>query len=254
MSSKAPQPANHGFIMQGTDKLFFGHVAMYKVEAHQWQLVISGDLPSDIMEKYKAARAQNPSSFLFLTNQTPAILQDLLDAKEFDALIYIGFPNPACPTNPPPILSNFKLTNIQVLSEKSLLEQQLIPYPRKTMPFLVYGTRAQRHIQHVLTEYKNIQLMSDVAEIQGVNFPGEGPIYAHLNLPESAMQPFPPDIPPDFFFSPGKLFPSIIYSKDFQGKQIIGFGRIVLGKWVFVDSRVVNMIPGANEVRSFFIP
>ncbi|KZT44260.1 hypothetical protein SISSUDRAFT_345054 [Sistotremastrum suecicum HHB10207 ss-3] len=245
MPSDAPQPANHGFILQGTDKLFFGHLALYKVEAHQWQLVISGDVPSDIMEKIRAQRKKDPKSYLFLTNKIPTLLQDLLDAKQFEALIYVGIPKGA--TDPPPIIYNFKLTNIKVLSETSLLKQELIPYPRFTMPFYVYGTEKQRHIQHVLTEYKNIQLMSDQVTISGVKFAGEGPVYAHFNLPESAMQPFPEKVPDNFFFSPGRVFTSVTFSKDLDARQIIGWGNVTLGQTVFIDSSTINYVPKAGE-------
>lgn len=100
MSDVVPQPSFHGMIMQGTDKLFFGHLAMYKVEAHQWQLVLQAELPSDIFEKYKAQKKKAPSKFLFLVNKNPALLSDLLKEKEYEALIYVGMANFKDPMNP----------------------------------------------------------------------------------------------------------------------------------------------------------
>jgi hypothetical protein len=54
-------PTYHGFVMQGTDKLFLVHLPMFNMENHRYQLIITGDLSESDMAKYVEARKANPS-------------------------------------------------------------------------------------------------------------------------------------------------------------------------------------------------
>lgn len=85
-------PTLHGFIMQGTTKLFFTHLPMFNMADHRYQLIITGDLPADIMAKYVAARKANPGQYFTLGNAKSLILEEMIKAGRFDAVIDKGMP------------------------------------------------------------------------------------------------------------------------------------------------------------------
>ncbi|KAJ8515142.1 hypothetical protein ONZ45_g7400 [Pleurotus djamor] len=237
-------PDLHGFIMQGTDKLYLVHLAMFNMENHRHQLIITGDLPADIMKKYVAERAAHPSQFYTLGTAHRETLADILRNGEFDAVIDRGLPE-----NPNKhLLSGFKLTNIRVHVDRSLRSKDLLPYPVNTMPFFVYGADEQRHIDHVYTASPNIQLSADQVKIEGLPRRVRA-AYAHLRLPEVAMHPFPSNevrsskSAAPFFFRPGAIFHDVVFSQDLAGAQLLGRGTLTLTENVFTDTDMLNENP-----------
>jgi hypothetical protein len=117
------------------------------------------------------------------------------------------------------------------------------------MPFLVYGTKQQRHIDHVYTACPNAQFSADQVEIHGYAFTGEGPIYAHLNYAESAAQPFStsPIVPTSFFFRPDVALVDAKFTRDLDGKNYLGQGTIRLTKNVYVDTHWLNLDPDQKD-------
>jgi hypothetical protein len=113
------------------------------------------------------------------------------------------------------------------------------------MPFLLYGTRRQRHITHVFTVSPNIHLSADQVEIKG-DSGVEGPIYAHLDYWEKSVHPFAPTfptVPANFFFRSDVTLASAKFTSDLDGKKYLGEGTIKLTKNVFVDSHWLNQDP-----------
>ena len=80
-------PDFHGFVMQGTEKVFLVHLAMFNMANHRHQLIITGDLPADIMAKYKQARLDFPNNYFTLANESKETLEVLLKNKKFKAVI-----------------------------------------------------------------------------------------------------------------------------------------------------------------------
>jgi hypothetical protein len=87
-------PALHGFVMQGTKKLFLVHLPMFNMANHRYQLIITGDLPTDVMNKYKQARVQFPDQYFTLGNASKETLSTMLANKRFKAVIDKGLPPP----------------------------------------------------------------------------------------------------------------------------------------------------------------
>ena len=85
-------PTYHGFIVQGTDSVYFTHLPMYNMADHRYQLIITGDLPEDVMKKYVAEREARPGQYFTLANASKAVLEDMISAGEFDAVMDIGMP------------------------------------------------------------------------------------------------------------------------------------------------------------------
>jgi hypothetical protein len=87
-------PALHGFVMQGTKKLFLVHLSMFNMANHRYQLIITGDLPTPVMNKYKQARHDFPDQYFTLGNASKETLDTMLANKKFKAVIDKGLPPP----------------------------------------------------------------------------------------------------------------------------------------------------------------
>lgn len=85
-------PDMHGFIMQGTDKLYLVHLPMFNMANHRYQLIITGDIPAAKMEEYRNARAAMPNKYFTLGTAEATTLGDILRNKKFKAVINKGLP------------------------------------------------------------------------------------------------------------------------------------------------------------------
>lgn len=85
-------PDFHGFVMQGTKKLFLVHLPMFNMANHRHQLIITGDLPAPVMDKYKQARLDFPNNYFTLANAHKETLSTLLTNMKFEAVIDKGMP------------------------------------------------------------------------------------------------------------------------------------------------------------------
>jgi hypothetical protein len=153
------------------------------------------------------------------------------------------------------LLSNVPLSNVKVIVKRRLDTAHLSrTYPVNTMPFFLYGTANQLHVDHVLLATPNIQLNSDQVTLSpSPKLDHESYVYAHLkNKPEQSMQPFPPNknIMADskFFFKPGASL-DVVLTKDQEGKQVLGQSKLILGKVAFVDNDEINMFPAPHDVE-----
>jgi hypothetical protein len=128
----------------------------------------------------------------------------------------------------------------------------LTSYPKKTIPFYLYGTPGtnELHIDHALLASPNIQLNSDCVTIASrqqlnINPTDERPWILHLRLPEAAMQPFPSNTniadDPSFFFKAGATF-SVWVTPWWDSKMSMGT-TLTLSQTVFIDADMLNMNP-----------
>jgi hypothetical protein len=88
------KPDLHGFVMQGTKKLFLVHLPMFNMANHRYQLIITGDLPTEVMDEYTKARSKYPDQYFTLGNANKATLSKILSDKKFEAVIDKGLPPP----------------------------------------------------------------------------------------------------------------------------------------------------------------
>ncbi|TFK69899.1 PLP-dependent transferase [Pluteus cervinus] len=252
-------PTFHGFVLQGTDKLYGTHLPMFNMADHRYQLIITGDLPADIMKKYVAARAANPGQFFTLGNVKPAKLLDMVNAGEFEAVIDKGLP----PDDGSHFLSDFKLTNVRVIKNAPLDSKYLTTYPTKGIPFYLYGTQTQHHIDHILLASPNIQLTSDRVQLKltrdgvpidiyseqfraGVEIQ-HGPLVVHLvDYHENTMQPFPSNgqiaEAKSFFFKANEEY-NVAVTVRLGATEVLAEGTMTLSDMVFIDTDMLNMNP-----------
>ena len=134
-------------------------------------------------------------------------------------------------------------------------------YPSGHMPFYVYGTKEEQHIDHILVRSPNIQLSAENVkleldeELSDAQLSRGAILYAE-GIEEEAMQPFLPtgDLleTGSFFFRSGQRFPVTIFGdgKDVEATgpgladvgdaEPISRGTMTLTENVYVDSEDLN--------------
>ncbi|PHH66664.1 hypothetical protein CDD81_6501 [Ophiocordyceps australis] len=84
----------HGFIMQGLDHVYLVHICMFHMANHRWQLIVTADLPPQVLQEYRKLRAQNPDQLYTIANVVPARLDDLLTHDNIEYRMDKGIPAP----------------------------------------------------------------------------------------------------------------------------------------------------------------
>jgi hypothetical protein len=174
------------------------------------------------------------------------------------------------------MLQNFTLKISNPLVDRHLNGSYLASsYPTGRMPFYLYGSPSEPHIDHALLTSPNIQLSAaDVKlDLPGSSSiplgPSEPPLVLMLDdVREEQMQPFPSKNSvlatlPDFFFQPGKKFEVSIWKDPCPGEPdaenivgawqalgrdggeegLVARGTMVLGESAFVDAEQLNFDP-----------
>ncbi|CAB5290246.1 unnamed protein product [Rhizophagus irregularis] len=265
------EPDYHAFVIQGTDKLYFTHLPMFQMENHRQQVIFTAELPQNIKEDYKKARIKHPSRVYFLGNKNKMTLEEIVcNGNSFEGVIYKGFDSNDQPIS---FIEKFKVTGVKVLKKRHLATVfQDANYPRDRMPFYIYGTEQQLHIDHILLKYPSIQLSADCVELkltQGILTQSQrekGAILHITDYYEYTMQPFP-EIKKhgsSFFFQEGREFNVELYKDpvsdpnqngpgldDVDSNTPFARGTIRLPRkddagCLFIDSYSINKDPTAK--------
>ena len=85
-------PDLHGFVMQGTERVSLVHLPMFNMANHRYQLIITGDLPLEVLKAYAKERAKFPQQFFTLGTANYTTLERILKDKKFAAVIDKGLP------------------------------------------------------------------------------------------------------------------------------------------------------------------
>jgi hypothetical protein len=156
------------------------------------------------------------------------------------------------------VIAESEVTNIRVIKDRPLCSHHLdLAYPSR-MPFYLYGTGRETHIDHILVKAPNAQLSAGEVTFELIEgsesvFAGglkSGLIAVADALPEHLMQPFTSDRLRSFFH-PGAKLDLSIYPDEVarsQGYDLcdklgepIARVRITLGDNTFVDEHVINL-------------
>lgn len=162
-------PDFHGFVVQGLEKAYFTHIAMFNMANHRKQLIIAADLPAHVQARYKKERGNNTGQFYTIANMEKEKLEDLLagllkpdTASRLKFRLDKGIPAGKNP--PPPLEEGFALSNVRVVVDESMAFAALDDdYPAK-MPFYLYGSKSEVHVDHVLKTAPNAQISADLVK------------------------------------------------------------------------------------------
>lgn len=249
-------PDIHGFVAQGLESLFFVHIPMFNMANHRKQLVIAADLPPDVHAFYKEQRRANPGAFYTVANMEPDRLDNLLKPGATTKWrLDKGIPG----KDTVPLKRDFALTNIRAVVDQSMAYPALDrEYPHK-MPFYLYGSNAEMHLDHVLKTAPNAQIsfdqvtasLSPALSDQQLN---DGVVVVLDDVFERSLQPFPLESSGSVSLgAPGlSLKPEVThrasvyksYDEYKSGKGTpIATGTVSVGDTVFADWGDVNMDP-----------
>ncbi|KAL8801326.1 MAG: hypothetical protein Q9182_004532 [Xanthomendoza sp. 2 TL-2023] len=266
---------HHSFIMQdGPDKIYLVNRSMFYLASRRRQLIASANLDEKSLSTYRDAKKDNPEETYFLsTAQKEDISATMLSDGAFDAVI--------TSKSGKTIAQNVKVKSFTALKDRPLNSKYRDDaYPTGHMPFYLYGTPENIHIDHMLLRAPNIQLSA--ANITLDVFPPISPttlkagcILFADEVPESAMQPFlptsqlvggrGPTSAGNFFFQKGRKFKVSVFEDryavgaggpglgDVDYGRRLGVGEMVLGKDggdVWVDSESVNRDPFKKPSQS----
>jgi hypothetical protein len=160
-------------------------------------------------------------------------------------------------------LKSVTVSDIQVVKRRPLDSRWRDgDYSKRFMPFYLYGTFDQQHIDHMLLKAPNAQLSADQ-----VNLRVEPPltsdhlargVIVRLNRSEKAMQPIDKASPPSWF-APRASFSVVVFEDAndaiaqgpglASGGQELAKGTLTLGNSVWVDYEKLNVQDFAPEPR-----
>ena len=158
------QPASHGFLMMGTEKLFLCHLPMYFAAPHSYQVILEAGLPSPRVnsdrDTYLKTKRENPGKPLIIMNKKPTLLKDIVNSDSFLADAFFANEN----GDPDPANHPF-ITSTTVNVEKPLIFETLDPtkpdYP-DSLTYYIFGSDSEFHLSHLLTKAPNFEQELDV--------------------------------------------------------------------------------------------
>ena len=159
----------------------------------------------------------------------------------------------------PSAISEARVTNVSVIKNRLLGSNDLdISYP-SSMPFYLYGTTQEMHIDHVLVQAPNAQISAGEVAVELIEGSESvftaglknGLVVVADSLPEHLMQPFTADRLNRLFY-PGVKFEVSVYHDQNTGQppgpdfcrnlgKPIARAMITLGNNTFVDAYMINL-------------
>ncbi|CAG7971697.1 unnamed protein product [Penicillium salamii] len=255
------------FLLRGTDTVFLEFRTRFHRATQRQQIILAAELDDDVKRKYIAMREKNPDQDIGFISNDPENLEKLI-------LAISEKPHPAVKGEIGIIAEEYMspipctVTMSRVVKSSGLNSMYRDDhYPRHFMPFYLFGSKEQHHIEHMLLQAPNINLSSSISldeklhdEVGSRLADKELLILALTDYREQTMQPFPlvNDVKPinsaNFFFRSGRSFEVEVYTDpkkatangpgllDGLGAPI-GKGRMTLGQDVHVDVEELNKDP-----------
>ncbi|KAK4207527.1 pyridoxal phosphate-dependent transferase [Rhypophila decipiens] len=247
----------HSFLTHGTDQVFLSYRSMFHIAKHRHQIILAAEFDEAGAEVYRGIKGNTEEEIILKTTDKVDLqsLLDQVDSGEAPAgVVYHGIT-----VRIKSILKNRPL--------KSANQDET--YPSGFMPFYLYGTTKELHIDHILTRAPNITLsagsvdldFSAVCESLTDEILAPGIILTIGSLHEAAMQPFGEKndelTSHNFFFKSGSKFEVRIWN-DPRGpnestlglvkevittRQPIAMGTLTLKDDVVVDVEKLNRDP-----------
>ncbi|QYT03139.1 hypothetical protein H0G86_010106 [Trichoderma simmonsii] len=250
------EPDFHGFVMQGLEQIHLVHIPMFHMANHRWQLIITADFPEDAKQRYQQLRKENPDKFYTVANTEKELLEDMVKSgSDIVWRLDEGMPK----DGQEPIMT-FKLSNIRVVVQESMFFNALDQAYPDRMPFYLYGSKAEGHLDHVLKKAPNGMISVDNVKLTlepelSDEQLAQGVVAVLEDVFENAIQPLPLNgsnislAAPGLNLAPGKAHKASVYEsyEAFKGGSApISKGDITLGGYVFADWADVNMDPAAK--------
>ena len=260
------------FVLQGSGApVSLVHMPCFCTASQRRQCILNGELSDAGLNSYLEAKRKDPKSAYLACTLEREELSTIIQRRSFKCLItkltsdgyFLHHETVRSSLRPSLLSTNIiaegEVTNIRVVKNRPLCSRQLnIAYPSR-MPFYLYGSGKEIHIDHILVKAPNAQLSAGEVAFELVE--GSESVFA-VGLktgfiavadafPEHLMQPMTLDRL-ESFFHPGAKFDLSIYPDD-EAAQSQGGGlcdklgepiarsRITLGGNTFVDEYMINL-------------
>ncbi|KAJ8092537.1 hypothetical protein PM082_023790 [Marasmius tenuissimus] len=242
------QPSRHSFVIHGHEALFFVYIASFNVESYRRQIIVKATPSSpNTLSKLQEEREKNPKAILTFHTGL-AMLKELVSQKLWTGDIYRGLPKVH---GKDVFLSKVSFDIETILVDRSLRRTELDKQYPGRMPFYLFGTQNEVHMDHVLLRGPNAHLSAGQVKLElDHELPDLSGKPLRLTLDqkfENMMVPFDVGHQPDFFKQSNTLKVSV---HDDGSPTPIAKGTVTLpadaGK-IFVDYTTPNL-PAASEI------
>ncbi|SDG56021.1 hypothetical protein SAMN05216553_10976 [Lentzea fradiae] len=152
------EPDIHGFVLMGEQVVHGGHLAMFTMAAHRYQVVATFGFTADAQKTYTEARKAAPSATFVVVNDEKLLLPKMLADKKFAGTILKVVDNDL--QNAVAIVRGTPVDITSVLYDRPFQDSDAYP-PKPT--YLLFGTGAETHATHYMTKTPDYQLLVDVS-------------------------------------------------------------------------------------------
>ncbi|KAF8265644.1 pyridoxal phosphate-dependent transferase [Lactarius quietus] len=248
-----PVPARRAFVLQGNGQtISFVHMPYFGASSLRQQCILKGELSGAGLKAYTEAKRAKPIATYVACTLDEEDISIIIKRKSLRCMISELASQGISP------ISEGQITKISVLKYRPLNSCHLDPTYPSNMPFYLYGTTQEMHIDHVLLRAPNAQLsagevMVELHEGDRAMFAAgleAGLIAVADAIPEFLMQPLSASSLKPFFHPGAKLAVSIYHDRNAaqsQGPGIcdqlgdpIARGTITLGENTFTDTYMIN--------------
>ncbi|KAI9459853.1 PLP-dependent transferase [Lactarius psammicola] len=248
-------PARRAFVLQGNGPISLVHMPCFGASSQRHQCILNGELLGVGLKAYSEAKRADPTATYVACTLKGEVLSTIIKRKSLRCMIS------KLTAEGISAVSEGHITKISVLKYRPLNSRYLDPTYPPNMPFYLYGTAREMHIDHVLLRVPNVQLSAGevifellegdrsafVAGLKG------GLIAVADDIPELLMQPLSANRLKSFFHPGAKLAVSIYhdqYAAQSQGPGLcdrlgdpITRGIITLADNTFADAYMINDHP-----------
>ncbi|KAF5367520.1 hypothetical protein D9758_003623 [Tetrapyrgos nigripes] len=245
------QPSMHSFVIHGNNELFMVYISSFNVENYRRQVIVKATLSdAATLSRLQRERDNNPSA-IFTFHTGLGVLTELMAQKQWVGDIYEGLPTIY---GSGALLTQVRC-DVEVVLDKSLRRADLDKNYPVAMPFYLFGTPQETHMDHILLHSPNVHLTASQVKLDLTpSLPDvSGKVLILEAQRENLMQPFTVNHQP-IFFSPNATLKASVYDAlpTRDSKPVpISTGTVTLptdiGK-LFVDFNFINL-PAATEIH-----
>ncbi|KAI9464909.1 pyridoxal phosphate-dependent transferase [Lactarius psammicola] len=247
-------PARRAFVLQGNGPISLVHMPYFGASSQRQQCILNGELSGVGLKAYTEAKRADPTATYVACTLKGEDLSTIIKRKSLRSEGYVVDVQITLIS----AVSEGQITNVGVLKYRPLSSRFLDPtYPSK-MPFYLYGTAQEMHIDHVLLRAPNAQVSAGEVTVEllegdrSVFLAGlkDGLIAVADAIPELLMQPLSANNLNSFFYPGAKFAVSIYRDQNAARSQGPGLcdqlgdpitrGIITLGDNTFADAYMIN--------------
>jgi hypothetical protein len=237
-------PQKHFFTVQGHRRIYLVYHPYFHKANGRSQLILSAEIEdSNKLKAYHQVQIGKRWDTLFCETKESTTLDKIIRAGRFSATIK------CLKSSDVDLKVDFKIN--RVVKHRGLESRwRDSDYSKSTVPFYLYGTPEEMHIEHMLLRAPNVQIT-----VQGVTFLELEPklterqlergVIMHIKRPERALQPPSKDNNPEGTFKPDAQF-DVFITDDVhpvqshgpglaEGGQELATGTVKLSHSIYVD-------------------